>query len=104
MIGLVGLLRTVRSPAPMLCGLLTLAVFALDIPVVHDHRGDGPALYNEECALAILALGHAGYPALAALDAPPPRLASRAPAVWAPARPPTSPDLRSFARAPPAAS
>jgi hypothetical protein len=83
-------------------GVVALAVFAGDLPVVHEHRDGGPALYDEECTQARLALCHAGIPALEAPDTPPPRPAPGLAPTPVPPRPPASPDRRPAARAPPA--
>ena len=95
-------LRTIRSlPAPLLSGLLLLAVLGMDLPVIHDHRGAGEGLYNEECALAALALTHAGFTAPAPPDGAPPQPAGHAPPIAVPLAPPGPSPLRAAARAPP---
>ena len=83
--------------------LLALAVLAADVPVVHQHTGSEPGLFNEECPLARLAAG-TGARALA----PVPDLPGPAPAVnvalpaWTPV-PASLPLLALGARAPPPA-
>jgi hypothetical protein len=96
-------LRTIRSlAAPLLSGLLLLSVLGMDLPVIHDHRGNGEGLYNEECALATLALAHAGFTAPAPPDGAPPQPTGSAPPPAAPLHPPSPSVLRAAARAPPA--
>lgn len=45
-----------------LLALLLSALFIEGIPVVHAHAADEPAIYNAECAFAVLAAHAAGAP------------------------------------------
>jgi hypothetical protein len=96
-------LRTIRSSAAgLLTLLLLLSVLGLDLPVIHEHRGAGEGLYNEECPLATLALTHAGFTAPAPPDGTPPPPTESAPPIAVPLHPPSPSLLLAAARAPPA--
>src|SRR5215831_16492327 len=96
-------LRTIRIlAAPLLSGLLLLSVIAMDLPVIHDHRGADEGLYNEECSLAALAQAHAGFTAPVPPAGAPPQPAETTPPTAGPLRPPSPSVLRAAARAPPA--
>jgi hypothetical protein len=81
--------------------VVALAVFAVDLPVVHDHETGNPGIFDEDCPLERLAAGTGSGVAsprpdlqrpTAAIDAPAP---ARTPAL------PARPALPVDARAPP---
>jgi hypothetical protein len=97
------IVRTIRIlTSPLLSGLLLLSILGMELPVIHDHRGAGEGLYNEECTLAALALAHAGFTTPGPPDGAPPQSTESAPPPAAPLRPPGPSVLRAAARAPPA--
>ena len=88
---------------PWLAVLVALTLSGAAIPVVHEHAGATPGLYNEECALERLAMAPGGV-----LGTTPPDATAPLPALVLPLPPdapalPARPPLPSGSRAPPAA-